>query len=79
MYERSVRRLEDPELVGALVGALIRAGYGRETIERALIRQAPVDLDVLAACYAQLTEAADLMAADADADVGETQAARRAA
>lgn len=57
MYERSVRRLEDPELVSALVGALLKAGYSRETIERALIRQAPVDLDVFAACYERLMEA----------------------
>ncbi|MCE7026584.1 hypothetical protein [Jiella avicenniae] len=57
MYERSVRRLEEPELVSALVGALLKAGYSRDTIERALIRQAPVDLDVFSECYRQLTEA----------------------
>ncbi|NDW04387.1 hypothetical protein [Jiella pacifica] len=57
MYERSVRRLEEPELVSALVSALLKAGYSRDTIERALIRQAPVDLDVFSECYKQLTEA----------------------
>ncbi|WAP69775.1 hypothetical protein [Jiella pelagia] len=61
MYERSVRRLEDPELVSALVGALLKAGYSRDTIERALIRQAPVDLDVFSECYQQLTQASAAM------------------
>ncbi|MBP0615655.1 hypothetical protein [Jiella mangrovi] len=64
MYERSVKRLEDPELIGALVGALLKAGYGRETIEEALIRQAPVDLDLLAECYQKLTQASAAMHAD---------------
>lgn len=61
MYERSVKRLEDPELIGALVGALLKAGYGRETIETALIRQAPIDLDILADCYSRLTAASAAM------------------
>ncbi|MBO0662410.1 hypothetical protein LQ948_10480 [Jiella sp. MQZ9-1] len=57
MYERAVKRLEDPELISALVTALLKAGYDRDTIENALIRQAPVDLDVLADCYERLAAA----------------------
>ena len=70
MYERSVKRLEDPELVAALVGALIKAGYTRETIETALIRQAPVDLDILADCYQKLTAASAAMHDGDDSEPG---------
>ena len=78
MYERPVKRLEDPDIISALVGALLKAGYGRETIENALIRQAPIDLDILADCYAKLTFASEALAAHSEPAPRENQARRAA-
>ena len=72
MFDRSVKRLEDPELVTALVRSLLEAGYERETIETALIRQAPVDLDVLADCYLRLTAASAALTPAADEGIGSS-------
>ncbi|MCB8838864.1 hypothetical protein [Aurantimonas sp. VKM B-3413] len=55
MFDYSPKRLEDPQLVLDVVQALLDSGYDRTTIEEALIRQAPVDLDLLAECYEKLT------------------------
>lgn len=77
MYERPVKRLEDPEIISALVSALHKAGYRRETIESALIRQAPIDLDILADCYRRLTEAS--VAMHGEAGTPPAAGARRAA
>ncbi|MCQ0987964.1 hypothetical protein [Jiella marina] len=66
MFDRSVKRLEDPEVVTALIRSLLEAGYERETIETALIRQAPVDLDLLADCYLRLTMASAALAQAAE-------------
>ena len=55
MFDYSPKRLEDPQLVLDVVQALLDSGYDRATIEEALIRQAPVDLDLLAECYEKLT------------------------
>ena len=78
MYERPVKRLDDPEIVSSLVNALHKAGYSRDTIESALIRQAPVDLDILADCYAKLTFASEALAAHSE-PASSTTRDRRAA
>ena len=54
MFDRVPKRLEDADLVFAAIRALHEEGYDRGRIEDALIRQAPVDLDLLAECYGRL-------------------------
>ena len=54
MFQRGPKRLDEEGTVCAALVALFEAGYDRQTIELALIRQAPVDLDLLAECYERL-------------------------
>lgn len=54
MFDRLPTRLDDAEAVSAAIRALAREGYDRARIERALVRQAPVDLDLLAECYERM-------------------------
>jgi hypothetical protein len=54
MFQRAPKRLDEEGMVCAAIAALFEEGYDRATIELALIRQAPVDLDLLAQCYERL-------------------------
>lgn len=54
MFERLPKRLDEVDIVTAAIRALAREGYDRARIEQALIRQAPVDLDLLAECYERI-------------------------
>ncbi|HEX2018397.1 MAG TPA: hypothetical protein VGO17_05610 [Aurantimonas sp.] len=54
MFQRGPKRLDEEGTVCAALVALFEEGYDRQTIELALIRQAPVDLDLLAECYERL-------------------------
>ncbi|MEF2552989.1 hypothetical protein VQ042_16740 [Aurantimonas sp. A2-1-M11] len=54
MFDRLPTRLDDAAIVSAAIRALAREGYDRHRIEDALIRQAPVDLDLLAECYERM-------------------------
>ncbi|UIJ73965.1 hypothetical protein [Aurantimonas sp. HBX-1] len=54
MFQRGPKRLDEEGMVCAAITALFEEGYDRATIELALIRQAPVDLDLLAQCYERL-------------------------
>ena len=54
MFERLPERLDEVDIVTAAIRALAREGYDRARIEQALIRQAPVDLDLLAECYERI-------------------------
>lgn len=52
LFSRGPHRLEDPVLIEAAVRTLCNEGFERRDIEEALIRTAPVDLDILAQCLA---------------------------
>ena len=54
MFQRGPKLLDEEGTVCAALVALFEEGYDRQTIELALIRQAPVDLDLLAECYERL-------------------------
>ena len=58
LFSRRPHRLEDPILIEAAVRTLHKEGFERHDIEEALIRTAPVDLDILAQCLARVLRGA---------------------
>ena len=54
LFDCRPHRLDDPRLIEAAVRALRDEGYDRLDIEEALIRTAPIDLDLLAQCLARV-------------------------
>lgn len=54
LFSRRPHRLEDPVLIEAAVRTLHKDGFARHEIEEALIRTAPVDLDLLAQCLTRV-------------------------
>ena len=54
LFDRMPARLDEPHLIEAAIAGLSARGYDRIDIEAALIRAAPVDLDLLAQCYLTL-------------------------
>ena len=59
LFSRRLHRLDDPNLIEAAVRTLHKEGFERHDIEEALIRTAPVDLDILAQCLAQVLQGHD--------------------
>ncbi|MDY8110444.1 hypothetical protein U0C82_14980 [Fulvimarina sp. 2208YS6-2-32] len=51
MFRRELPRLDDETVLYHTVLGLLGDGLDRRTIEKALVRYAPVDLDLLASCY----------------------------
>ncbi len=65
LFDRRPLRLEDPALIEAAVRTLCMEGFERQDIEEALIRTAPVDLDLLAQCLARVLRTGEQTMSDA--------------
>ncbi|EAU42594.1 hypothetical protein FP2506_07131 [Fulvimarina pelagi HTCC2506] len=50
MFERDLPRMDDEVMLLQAIEALLREGFDRRTIENALVRYAPIDLDLFADC-----------------------------
>ncbi|RFC66185.1 hypothetical protein DYI37_01590 [Fulvimarina endophytica] len=53
MFLREPQRLDDAILLTRAIRNLMKEGLDRRGIEKALVTHIPVDLDLLAGCYAQ--------------------------
>lgn len=53
MFERERPRLDDEVVILHAIEALLEQGFDRRSIQKTLVRYAPIDLDLFATCFAK--------------------------